>query len=1401
MGEEKDSSKGDAASWQCAAEKNSMMIKNLFERTNTTSRFSIVVFLMGVLFALAFVSSAFIHSVASAASCGQLASGASMKPLQSIYSCNGRYVLMFQGDANVVLYPSNHIDAEHALWATGTSGQPAGTFDMQGDGNLILRDTSGGLLWASLQHGGTIGKSGYLVVQDDGNLVVFATVGGAVMWQSKTNFSHKLAMDDRGFGLPAGGYPRATAGARFDDYLHMGIGDLIFDYEWRMFEGSEGSWNDYTNFRSYMQTAVDRGMGFKILLATINSPPQWFLNKYPDARIVDQQGKYSTNMVSYWYAGIRPLMEQKTDYLFNQLKQWGFLDNVNYIGIPLGPASEPIYPAAWTTLSSYESFWWYAPNAQADFVVKMQAKYGTISAANAVWSTSYASWSSVSIPAVGTKTGPMWNDVLLWYRDTKRNFIDWQIQNYKRALAKYADPAHRPQLIIFVPCDPSYISAADWDAAVASGGGNTTVKLMCDSEYLIEEALKYGLHLEYTGLPADHVIAGLKSRMQARGMVSPLHGENVGGYFHSNADLDANYNSIVRGNLYAFDFVSAGSLLYASDGITKTSQYSGVANLFQRLRTFYNRSNIPRPPTPTPVTPTATLTASPSSITAGQSSTLTYSSTNATSCTGTRFTATGTSGSVVVTPSLTTTYSINCGGKVVSATVTVSTITALIKGKRVLMPGNIPDSATQTVWVTGGSPKSDANPYSLTVNAGTTYTVNVATRAGYTIGYTLCIDNIACHGQTPTPGTSATVIIPAGTGHYADLWWHYTPLVIPPLPTNLKATCNIDGTKATLSWTPAVGATSYALRLDYRANNATSCTGGWFCAQSPDYQTSTLPSATYTATTVPGATYGWWVHSVGPGGWSTPTGGAAFICNPPPATVTGFVDGVSTTNTVNGWACQKKNPASINVHLYVGGPAGTGTFIGSYLANQSSAAPVATACESTGIIYRYSIPLSSATMQQHAGKLIYVHGISPVTGGTNVLLTKSGTYKVPTLPPPPPTNLKATCSIVDGATKAWLRWDPAPGATTYALRLDYKANNASACTDGWLCAQPPDFSNNSVGGYLGPITPGAYGWWVHSVGPGGWSTPTGGAAFICNPPPAPTATITQNKNTTTSDGTTGQTFTISWGSTNVTSCVVQKSGPGGAITNPWATGTSGSRDSVPAPIGTHRWWVDCTGPSGTAHAELNHSVIAATSCGILASGASLTPTQTIKSCNGIYTLAFQGDGNVVLYKGALSIPNALWSTRTNGMPAAMLVMQGDGNLVLYKAGVQSNATALWASGSIPPTWKTGGGTFGKPGYLAVQGDGNLVIYATTDGSVMWASNTVQASAPFTHTLARGWTGEEVSTLQASLAKLGYYAGEITGYFGPQTEEAVKTLQLQNNLAAVGILGPQTRSLLQRLLGL
>ncbi len=62
--------------------------------------------------------------------------------------------------------------------------------------------------------------------------------------------------------------------------------------------------------------------------------------------------------------------------------------------------------------------------------------------------------------------------------------------------------------------------------------------------------------------------------------------------------------------------------------------------------------------------PTVALSASPTSITNGQSSTLTWSSRNVTSCTGTGFTASGTSGSASVSPMQTTTYSITCTGAV-----------------------------------------------------------------------------------------------------------------------------------------------------------------------------------------------------------------------------------------------------------------------------------------------------------------------------------------------------------------------------------------------------------------------------------------------------------------------------------------------------------------------------------------------------------------------------------------------------------------------------------------------------------------------------------------------------------------------------------------------------------------
>lgn len=93
---------------------------------------------------------------------------------------------------------------------------------------------------------------------------------------------------------------------------------------------------------------------------------------------------------------------------------------------------------------------------------------------------------------------------------------------------------------------------------------------------------------------------------------------------------------------------------------------------------------------------------------------------------------------------------------------------------------------------------------------------------------------------------------------------------------------------------------------------------------------------------------------------------------------------------------------------------------------------------------------------------------------------------------------------------------------------------------------------------------------------------------------APEITWTQTLATTTSDGTTGQSFTISWSATGATSCVLQKTTPEGLLTNPWASGVSGSKAASPFKIGMHHFWIDCMGPGGATRQDMYHTVTSAT---------------------------------------------------------------------------------------------------------------------------------------------------------------------------------------------------------------
>lgn len=122
----------------------------------------------------------------------------------------------------------------------------------------------------------------------------------------------------------------------------------------------------------------------------------------------------------------------------------------------------------------------------------------------------------------------------------------------------------------------------------------------------------------------------------------------------------------------------------------------------------------------------------------------------------------------------------------------------------------------------------------------------------------------------------------------------------------------------------------------------------------------------------------------------------------PGSTIVGNIDSVGTTSgsgigyRIRGWACSTYINDPISVHLYVGGPAGSGTYIGAYSANLASEPAIAASCISQGTAYRFEIPITAAMRQAHPDDAIYIHGISPV-GGSNLLISGSGQF---TIPPP-----------------------------------------------------------------------------------------------------------------------------------------------------------------------------------------------------------------------------------------------------------------------------------------------------------------------------------------------------------------------------------------------------------------
>jgi hypothetical protein len=328
--------------------------------------------------------------------------------------------------------------------------------------------------------------------------------------------------------------------------------------------------------------AKRHGFRTKLIVGVMMAPPKWFLDAHPEARIVDEKGRYSTNTMSYWYPGLHRLIEEKSRRLLQSLREMDVLGLVDYLIPSFGPAGEPVYPVPWTLGPGFEkqTYWCYDPAAQADFRMQMRRRHRTLGVANTRWGTSFDSWQAVRVLPPETRPGPYWDDVLTWYRDSKRSFIRWQIDSLRRQSPRGA------RVLVYVP--GTAYSDADWQEAVRTARGGDWIMMMADSRFLIDLAAGTRCWLQYTGCENAPEVTRLRRYIDAQHHAGlELWGENAG-YWEAARDPLNLARIIVENRLYGLD-LTHGHFLFQRDGITPNEAMPKLKEAFAQIRAAHAR--------------------------------------------------------------------------------------------------------------------------------------------------------------------------------------------------------------------------------------------------------------------------------------------------------------------------------------------------------------------------------------------------------------------------------------------------------------------------------------------------------------------------------------------------------------------------------------------------------------------------------------------------------------------------------------------------------------------------------------------------------------------------------------------------------------------------------------------
>ncbi len=93
--------------------------------------------------------------------------------------------------------------------------------------------------------------------------------------------------------------------------------------------------------------------------------------------------------------------------------------------------------------------------------------------------------------------------------------------------------------------------------------------------------------------------------------------------------------------------------------------------------------------------------------------------------------------------------------------------------------------------------------------------------------------------------------------------------------------------------------------------------------------------------------------------------------------------------------------------------------------------------------------------------------------------------------------------------------------------------------------------------------------------------------------------------------------------------------------------------------------------------------------------------------------------------------------------------------------------------------------------VAAQGSGSTSGGSSSNSSGSSSSGSSSSSNGLSRTLRKGYTGDDVRTVQQRLKELGYYTSSVDGVYGNGSIAAVKAFQKNNGLTADGLAGTRT----------